>query len=573
MFAEIISAVHIGDLYYNLDTEAQTAEVCRGLVGEQIENLVIHATVDYNGVTFNVTSIGWSVFSDRTDLVSVEIEQGITTIGQSAFYGCKNITSIILPSTLTSLGRGAFTKCEKLSSISIPDGVTNIGGLTFTYCYSLKTISIPASVTDIYTANVSAFYRCDSLLAIDVAAENPNYTSVDGVLFNKEKTTLIHYPAGKLGAYRIPESVTEIASRAFDRCMKLSELEIPQNVSLVGEGAFRMCLGLTSIVCENPTPPTLQSIYDFYETADSIPLYVPSQSIETYQTTNGWSRFSRIQPLENCPQSTHDTIGGQCGATMFWALNLISGVLEIRGTGEMQSYGWRNDGSDVYYSTCPFYPYRDIFTSVISYVMVPPATNAFYDASDKTLYVPMGCITAYQNSTDWNKFKEILPIQTAESEDAVVAPTAEPTTNSVIIEWPKDENAETYTIAIQKGDETIYTLEFDASGQLINSAYAAPACKSHERQALAATQTSTGWQYTIGGLEANTDYIYTVVARRNDTSEVYNTTVPFHTQATPTDIDQIINDQLPITNKVLHNGQILILRGEKVYTVTGQEVR
>jgi hypothetical protein len=91
-------------------------------------------------------------------------------------------------------------------------------------------------------------------VAIDVSVDNPNYSSVDGVLFNKDQTTLMQYPQGKSGAYAIPDSVTRIGFYAFYRCTNLTSITIGNGVTSIGEWAFRFCRSLTSITFLGTAP-------------------------------------------------------------------------------------------------------------------------------------------------------------------------------------------------------------------------------------------------------------------------------------------------------------------------------
>ena len=147
--------------------------------------------------------------------------------------------------SVTSIGNYAFEYCENITSVTIPDSVTSIGFRVFSNCTSLTSITIPNSVTSI---SGEAFENCTSLTAINVASENSNYVSVNGVLYNKDKTTIICYPAGKKdNNYKIPDSVTEIDDYAFNGCISLSSVTIPNSVTSIGVYAFEYCASLKSI--------------------------------------------------------------------------------------------------------------------------------------------------------------------------------------------------------------------------------------------------------------------------------------------------------------------------------------
>ena len=192
----------------------------------------------------SVTSIRISAFEDCSSLTSVTIPNGVTSIGDSAFEGCVSLIGITIPDSVTYISDDAFSGCTSLSSITIPDGVTSIGSSAFGGCASLSSITIPDSVTRI-DCNFSG---CTSLTAINVATGNQNYVSVNGVLYNKDKTTIMRYPAGKKDkSYKIPDSVTSIDGGAFRSCASLTSIKIPDGVTSIGGSAFRSCASLTSI--------------------------------------------------------------------------------------------------------------------------------------------------------------------------------------------------------------------------------------------------------------------------------------------------------------------------------------
>ncbi len=128
----------------------------------------------------------------------------------------------------------------------IPESVTSIGDFAFIGCPFLTSIVIPNSVTSI---GKGAFFDCQSLTSINVNNDNSNYSSVDGVLFNKNKTTLIKYPCGKLeNVFVIPDSVTSIDGYAFRGCSFITSIVIPEGITSIGDWAFYYCTSLASIV-------------------------------------------------------------------------------------------------------------------------------------------------------------------------------------------------------------------------------------------------------------------------------------------------------------------------------------
>ena len=209
-------------------------------------------------------------YSNRSDITSVVIEPGVTSIGSQAFYECSNLTSITIPSGLTSIGEQAFGNCTGLTSITIPSGFNSIGDYAFLNCTGLTSITIPSSVTSI---GVNVFYNCTGLTDITVDSNNSSFCSESGVLFNKDKTTLIYYPLGKNdSSYTIPDGVTVIEQYAFYCNSKLTSVTIPSGVTSIGEMAFRECSGLTSVI----VPSSVTSIeYNAFWCCFNLIIYIP----------------------------------------------------------------------------------------------------------------------------------------------------------------------------------------------------------------------------------------------------------------------------------------------------------
>ena len=210
---------------------------------EDSEDLITTVTIG-NGVT----SIGNSAFEDCYKLSEINLPNSLTVIWSSAFKHCHSLTNVTIPDSVTSISNSAFESCTGLTSLTIPNSVTTIGNSAFSGCTGLTSLTIPDSVTEIGRMAVS----CGNLAAIDVVSSNANYSSADGVLFDKGKTRLIQYPEGKEGtAYSIPAGVTSIEFGAFAGCSGLTSITIPDSVTCIGYGAFESCTGLTSLTIPN----------------------------------------------------------------------------------------------------------------------------------------------------------------------------------------------------------------------------------------------------------------------------------------------------------------------------------
>ncbi len=188
---------------------------------------------------------GYKGSEQKVDVPEKINKKSVTRIGNLAFKDCTKITSIAMPDSVVYIGRSAFYNCTSLKSITIPDGVKEIGYAAFSECAGLVSVKIPDNVTKI---GDSAFINCANLTKIDVTAGNKYYSSANGVLFDKNKSEIICYPAGiKNVGYSIPDGVTVIRDRAFNKCISLNSITIPKSVQDIETYSFFGCTSLEAI--------------------------------------------------------------------------------------------------------------------------------------------------------------------------------------------------------------------------------------------------------------------------------------------------------------------------------------
>ncbi len=197
-------------------------------------------------ISDGVTSIGECAFYSFGKVTKITIPGSVTEIGKRAFSSCKVLASVILPEGITTIREGTFASCTELTSFTIPASVTTIGSSAFEGCSGLTGITISKGVTSIFDR---AFDGCSSLTGIIVDVNNATYSSDEfGVLFNKDKTTLIKYPMGNTAtSYTIPAGVTNIAPNAFKGCKNLQDVTISNDVTTIGSYAFDGCTALSSV--------------------------------------------------------------------------------------------------------------------------------------------------------------------------------------------------------------------------------------------------------------------------------------------------------------------------------------
>ena len=286
----------------------------------------------------SVTRIENQTFSLCSNLKNITIPNSVTFIGEKAFEGCK-FSSVTIPNSVTSIGSMAFIDCVELLNITLSNSLKTIGTFAFRSCKSLTSITLPSSLTSV---DASAFSGCVKLTSIIVDENNLNFTSLDGILFNKAKTSLLKYPIGiqaenytipktvreigfsaleeckltkiiipdevtvignssfsycsALTNINMPESLTSIGEIAFRRCSSLTNITIPKSVKTIGSEAFTDCSGLTKIYA-NPSIPislTFSNSVFYYVDKTNCTLSVPKGSKAAYDKAFQWSEFKNI---------------------------------------------------------------------------------------------------------------------------------------------------------------------------------------------------------------------------------------------------------------------------------------
>ena len=252
----------------------------------------------------------------------------VTTIGDEAFSFCSALTSVSMPS-VTTIGDEAFYRCYALTSVSMPS-VTTIGDNAFSDCLDLTSVDIPASCTSIAG---NPFQGCQSLEEIVVDENNPNYSSADGVLYDKDKTTLIGWPTAE-GEIDIMPSVTTIGEEAFRYCFALTSVSMP-SVTTIGDYAFNACEALTSVsmpsvttigdeafmYCNALTSVSMPEVTMIGLNAFSDCSALTSVSMPSV-TTIGDEAFYSCDALTSVEMSSVTTIGG-------WAFRYCSSLTSV----------------------------------------------------------------------------------------------------------------------------------------------------------------------------------------------------------------------------------------------------
>lgn len=229
-----VSAATYGDFSYTLNSDF-TCEITK--YNGKALNVTIPSTIYGN----KVTKIGDYAFR-QTDVVSVTIPNGVTELDYGCFEYCENLKNVSIPNSVETIGGAAFWECTNLTSFAVPSGVKTIGDTAFYKCTNLKTLSISETVSDMDTDFLFGNdygLTCKMLESITVDSRNKNFSSYEGVLFNKNKTKILFYPINKQSnSYVIPNTVTTISIKQFYNRLNLKTITVPESVTSISSSSM-----------------------------------------------------------------------------------------------------------------------------------------------------------------------------------------------------------------------------------------------------------------------------------------------------------------------------------------------
>lgn len=306
------------------------------------------------------------------------------------------LKSIVFPPSITSIDDYAFMGCKNLTIDGIPAGITSIGDNAFSECNCSTALTIAASVTFI---GKWAFQCFNGPLNVD--KDNPNYSSIDGVLFNKSQTELIQCPVSKGGNYTIPPSVATLGLYAFDHCAKLTAITVPSSVTSIQEGAFSYCTGLTTL--NIPSSVTSIGLRPF--SCCSGHLFIDDKN-PNYSATDGVFFNKGQTELISCPVWKTGTYTIPPTVTKisdeaFYHCDNISSIIVPSGVKSIGTFSFNCVGLSSLY----VYPVSPVDLSSVSFVFNEYTTSAC------NLYVRYGTKSLYEASIQWLNFIHIVEIK------------------------------------------------------------------------------------------------------------------------------------------------------------------
>jgi hypothetical protein len=348
-------------------------------------NCIIPSIVSNQEVSYTVTSIGdWAFYN--LNLTSVTIPQSVTEIGYASFCWT-DLTTVSIPNSVIAIGDYAFYTTP-LISVVLSDSLISIGNNAFDDCFQLSSIVVPASVK-----SIGYFAFGNTSIVMDTS--NPLFSSLDGVLYNKDQTKIIACPDKRTGNFVIPSTVDSIENFTFYDCWDLTSIYIPGSVTYIGAGAFTGC---DSVMLDplNTSFCILDNV--LFTKAQSRLIYCPDTK------TGDYAIPSTVDTIEHyafcdCDLLTNITIPNSVtfiGSAAFEDCSQLSSI--------------RIPGSVTYIGPCAFLWCSGLTTV---YVCLPDPlplnVDEFYDVDFETcvLYVPTGTVSLYKAADVWKKFVNV----------------------------------------------------------------------------------------------------------------------------------------------------------------------
>ena len=370
----------------------------------------------------SITTIGWGTFSYCTGLTSITLSESLTTIGCFAFESCNRLNSITIPQMVTTIDYCAFYECSSLKSIVLSESLTYIGVQAFYNCINLTSITLPESLTYI---GHSAFFGCklssvkiprsltsidgisfwgDFFTTVEVDDNNPNFSAADGILYNKDKTTLVLYPSGKKdSAFVVPRSVTTIGAYAFCDHSNLTSITLPKSLTEIGERAFNSCYNLKEITF----PESLKTIgYAAFEMCGFSTITIPA----SVETIGSWA-FTKCPNLKTI---------------------IFEGPVKSMGSVIFVDWGFVPRKYDLVVKCPPF--------------TVPAYFSSDFDLDKSTLTVPAGTKSLFESTPVWQDFKNIIESSPTGIPNIQSEPKVFVSGNTLYLDTPVSETVSVYSL-------------------------------------------------------------------------------------------------------------------------------
>ena len=575
----------------------------------------------------SVTSIGANAFAGCSGLTNITIADNVTSIGNDAFSGCTGVTSLILSSSITSIGSNTFNGCSKLSTINIPNAVTSIGESAFRGCSNLTSISIPNKVTNIPN---DVFNGCSKLASVNIGT---GVSSIGNNAFSSCPITNLTVlgvtpPLGGLNSGITPTScnlyVRSSSLETYQNTIWWEDFASFNTVATVSFAVtFKDMDGTTLFVQyieegEAATPPAAPTRTgytfigwdkDFSNITEDL-VVTAQYKINRYEVifkdwdetilkTDSVDYNTAATAPANPLREGHEFIGWDKDFSHVSSDMIINARYAVKyyPVGFLNYDGTLLSEQSIAYNQAamePNVPAREGYTFIgwtadIEHITARTFAIALYEkdginvtyiseegdtiVSEKVdMHLPDAPVVSGKTFTGWLTesasnaegivFRATYTLDNPTTgEDVVVIPTS----STAGVSFPYITGAMTYMLVIRDLFGTVVCkIMFDADGHLLGIAFAPGRNRTQKAQ-------SEGFHFTVEGLTPGTTYEYEFVAYDEADQVIETLTGSFETTADETGVNNISSASAP--QKVINDGHVLILRGDKTYTMQGQEVK
>ena len=391
--------IEVNGIYYDIVSKTKTATVTYkdNSFNTYSGDIIIPSDINYEGVSYSVSAIGWSAFRACSNLKTIVIPNSITSIETSAFYQCKGLFSIDIPESVSSIGDCAFEGCSSLEKISLPDGIEKLSYCLFQFCSNLYSVNIPENVSVI---EPSVFRGCIRLSKISIPS---GVHTIGGGAFDGCKS---------LTEISIPNNVTTMGAKVFADCIKLESINIPIAITEISEKMFYNCEQLKEIVLHD----NILSIGNYsFEGCKSIEILKIPKNLETIgnYAFSGCENLKEIEFLGNINSIGHYAFIRCKNLVSIVLPNGISSIEDntFNGCSKLSSIvipGTVKKIGSLAFANCAelmdFYCYSSTIPQTDNNIF----TNSLIEYA--TLHVPYSVIEEYKAVEPWKGFKEIVAI-------------------------------------------------------------------------------------------------------------------------------------------------------------------
>jgi hypothetical protein len=547
-----------------------------GQIGDNLTFTLIGDSVVINGSgsMYDYPQGQSLLYRFRDQVKTITLPEGLAYIGAYMFEGCNQVKEIILPSTVTAIGEGAFLNCTAIRSITCnASQMVTAQGNSFEGLSQYTKVYVPADLEEDYQFN-SAWNK----MTIETFGQMPSSCSITLISSDESKGSVsvdqTNYPYGS----NVTITATPMLGYKLEQWSN-GVKDNPYTLTIVSDTTLMAMFVADGGSCGD-------NIAWVFDVLSGTLTFTGSGAMNDYTgiTVTPWYKYyTSIKKVVFDSGITHIGAYSFYGCTGLTAISIPNNVTSIGKYAfaeckNLKSVVLGNALTDL--GEAVFYnDYR--IEEITSYPASTPnvENNCFFniDKAYVYLYVQSEADRNYKRDPNWKDF-DIKVIGATEKTKVTNDVSVEPKADNAEFTWPKEANASTYTIEITKDGEVFCRLTFASTGQLVGIAFAPSRNGRHATQY--ATEVEGGFQFTVTGLNSASKYGFSLDAKDAQDQIIKHYQGEFATEGyqdkLPTALDEIDSSSLQGGDRgrlILVNGQIFILRGDKIYTLQGQEVK